>query len=133
VSHIPGTIAEKYGPQTPGTNFGSRDTAIAQLDVPQMSARRERSPPSNPSPPACASMIETATAVPGASPISRAAASVNPPARSPIGRTRVPMRSKPTSSPIASKKSFFQPPSCPRYVHLHTVVQSERTSLPVAR
>src|SRR5436305_1783122 len=66
VSHIPGTIAEKYGPHTPGTNFASLDTAIAQLDVPQIRASRvsRSAPPSKPSPPACASMIEIDTAVP---------------------------------------------------------------------
>ena len=42
-SHIPGTIAEKYGPHTPGTNRGSRATAMWQLDVPPMSARRDSS------------------------------------------------------------------------------------------
>ena len=30
VSQRPGTMAEKYGPHTPGMNFGSRDTARVQ-------------------------------------------------------------------------------------------------------
>ena len=52
-------------------------------------------------------------------------------------RTSVPMRAKPSaarsSRPIAAKYDASQRRSWPRYVHLHTVLHSERSSLPVAR
>jgi hypothetical protein len=74
-----------------------------QLEVPLISASRRSSAaesgawpsifaPSMPRPPAWASMIDTPTGVPGARPSSLAARGVKPAMRSPIGRTRVPIR-----------------------------------------
>ena len=94
--------------------------------------------PSMPSAPACASISEIADRRPGRdaelggrtreSPHRRAR-----PARAPC----VPMRANPSAArsprPIASKYDGSQRRSWPRYVHLHTVVHSERSSHPVAR
>ncbi len=125
VSHRPGTIADQYGPHTPGTKRGSRDTAMWQVDVPPMSARR-------------ASMSPTGFAVDGRAQRPHAAGvrvddrhgdrgawreaelrarscEVSTPARSPMGRTCVPMRANPSSTsaprPICRKKSAL--PSAP--------------------
>ena len=35
LSQVCGTIAEKYGPQTPGTNTGSRVLVMVQDEVPK--------------------------------------------------------------------------------------------------
>src|SRR5271169_949316 len=103
VSQRSGIIAEKYGPQTPGMNLGSRETAIWQEDVPAISATREFSnsgvrisppstAPSTPRPPACASIIDVPTAVPARKPSSFAADSDKPlPTGAPIGLTVVPI------------------------------------------
>ena len=113
-SHCPGTIAEKYGPHTPGTKHGSAATAMWQLDVPPTKATRRRQStgpsgvaPSTPSPPACASIAEVPTGMPGGSPSSLAAVSDSTPAVAPSGSTRRPIRWWPSSArsprPIARK------------------------------
>ncbi len=38
VSQNPGTIELKYGPQIPSMNFGSTETAIWHVDVPEIRA-----------------------------------------------------------------------------------------------
>jgi len=80
------------------------ETAMWQVEVPPIRASRwsksatsggrpSIGAPNIPRPPAWASMIATATGVPGASPKSSAAAAVSPfPNGSPMGRTRRPIR-----------------------------------------
>ena len=98
---------------------GVADSAMMQLEVPQISATRRRcvasfSPslssvaPITPSPPACASMAEAATGTPAGSPSSPAAASDRPaPTLLPIGSISVPIRRYPSSTrsdrPMARK------------------------------
>ena len=84
-------------------------------------------------------MIATATGVPASEPqLARASRREHAGALAHRAARVVPMRAKPSAArsprPMRSKKSRCHPrPSCPRYVHLQTVVQSERTSTPVAR
>ena len=97
-----------------------------------------RRAPSMPSAPACASMSDTADRVRGRKPeflgrdFRRAV-----PRRSPGLRTSVPMRTNPSAArsprPIAAKYDASHRRSWPRYVHLHTVLHSERCLDPVAR
>ena len=111
---------------------GPADTAMWHDDVPPINASRRLSvagvgafpssrAPSNPRPPAWASMIDPPTGVPGSSPSSRAARRVSPwPIGSPIGRTFWPMRrnfsSARSPSPIFRKYPASHPaPSMPRW------------------
>ena len=125
---MPGSIAEKYGPHTPGTKRGASETAMWQLDVPQISASRRSndgaaSPasaaPMVPMPPACASIAEVPTAMPAGSPSSAAASAVSPsPTGTAIGSIRVPMRRNPSCArsprPMAAKNAASQRASWPR-------------------
>mmetsp|Transcript_57162 Transcript_57162/g.185757 ORF Transcript_57162/g.185757 Transcript_57162/m.185757 type:complete len:207 (-) Transcript_57162:771-1391(-) len=103
----PGTIADAYGPQTPGTKTGSWLHAMWQVEVPAMSAKRISSgmapvacggggsPPKQPSPPACASIMPIPRAAAEVMPKSLAAAAHTPPGtRAPTSRTSsaAPMR-----------------------------------------
>ena len=83
-------------------------------------------------------MIETATGVPGDEPeLARGVCGQT--ARALAHRTHA--RADPREALVGEiaepdrAEEAVVPPACswPRYVHLHTVVQSERTSLPVAR
>ncbi len=97
-------------------------------------------------------MIETPTAVPGSeaelgggalasSPSHRLAHRADAPADAAVALVdqiaepdRAEERVVPaTDADVSAVAAAAAPPSWPRYVHLHTVVQSERTSAPVAR
>lgn len=91
LNHMPGSTTLWYGPHTPGTSRTVGESAMWQLDVPRMSASREKiasaplsrlprasGAPSTPTTPAWASIDPAATAVPGRRPSSAAAAVPRP-------------------------------------------------------
>ena len=83
-SHIPGIIAPKYGPHTPGIGRAADEAAMWQVEVPAMTAMRRSSsfsstPPSSPSPPACASIRPMPTTQRVVRPSSAAAVDVKVP------------------------------------------------------
>ena len=96
----------------PLMNFGLRETAMWHDEVPPMRARTLSScmgvggflnpMPMTPMPPACASMMPTATIVAAVSPSSDAACLCSGPTGVPIGRTFVPILSCVSRSPMPS-------------------------------
>ncbi len=117
-----------------------------QVEVPQMSARRDsnassvivslsRDAPIIPRAPAWASIIEVAIGVPSRRLSSAAARAESPPVTGlPMGRISVPRREKfsraKSPRPMDLKYSLSHFCSWPRYVHLQTVEQREREVSP---